>query len=376
MRMHSPERPGSGGLRGRVRARAISPPQGPERGPWSLPSAIREARPVRRPRALAVPITSLPSAARGAATGFAPGSGLGEAFTSDPAPVSSPAAPQQGRRVYKAELGASGGAEAAPPAVAGIAHLDGVEAGGGAAAGPGRKRGRGHLAAAPADAPVPARRAGAAAPLDRGPAAQGAPAAAAVRAPPPPDAGHAASPARPLLEEGQIDEEAPPGRHGAERRGSAEAEGRAGAKRRQAAPVSPAAPSVRSARGPGAALGPGRDRAAALDQGGARAAALDQEVFLFARAVAPDRSEAAVREAAFQRVASACRAARLPSVQVAMHACQACSRKQRAVEGWPAVSLAHPDACAQVETWIIIYWERPALLRWGPIHEFLQPGRV
>lgn len=43
---------------------------------------------------------------------------------------------------------------------------------------------------------------------------------------------------------------------------------------------------------------------------------LDQEVLEFARAVAPDRSEAAVREAAFQRVASACRAAHLPNVQV------------------------------------------------------------
>ncbi|KAK9842314.1 hypothetical protein WJX81_006101 [Elliptochloris bilobata] len=45
------------------------------------------------------------------------------------------------------------------------------------------------------------------------------------------------------------------------------------------------------------------------------AAALDKEVLEFARAVAPDRSEAAIREAAFQRVASACRAAYLPNVQ-------------------------------------------------------------
>lgn len=48
----------------------------------------------------------------------------------------------------------------------------------------------------------------------------------------------------------------------------------------------------------------------------AAAEALDQEVLDFARAAVPDRSEAMVRETAFQRVASACRAARLLNAQV------------------------------------------------------------
>ena len=70
-------------------------------------------------------------------------------------------------------------------------------------------------------------------------------------------------------------------------------------------PPPPVAEDERRA-GPGAGLG-----------SGSTMRAVDQEVLEFARAIAPDRSEAAVREAAFQRVAFACRAAHLPIVQVA-----------------------------------------------------------
>ena len=70
--------------------------------------------------------------------------------------------------------------------------------------------------------------------------------------------------------------------------------------------------------------------------------ALDQEVLEFARAVAPDRSEAAVREAAFQRVAFACRAAHMPNVQVppSMCSCGLPVRTKRAYQGLSASSCS------------------------------------
>ena len=283
-----------------------------------------EARPRRRPRPLAVPVAlgGTQAVERGVDQGPRPGSLAGLAAV--------PAVVEGGAGQGAADAaGAPDAGVDAPAAPAGVSTpADSPDAG------PAKKRSRWEAAAAEA--------AGPGTPVDAGggvsaallsspevpsPLAMAAALAAAQEdaqpdagnglAPPPPQGGPSHAGAR-----GSRTSSKPP---------AAAADANTEPALEERLPPPPPVAEGEGRAGPGAGLGSGSPMRA-----------LDQEVLEFARAVAPDRSEAAVREAAFQRVASACRAAHLPNVQVPPSVCT-CGlpvRTKRATQGLSASSCS------------------------------------
>ena len=351
-RIRSPGAAQRGAARSGVRARPLSSER--------VPPAGRELKPRRRPRAIAVPISPAPGAARGAARGpeSRSGTGLGQgtALAPELAPDEAGAgqsAVMLGTPAISLAVNPDGHAAAAEAAssrkhsrweaVGDVLLSSGAEAGveAGAVAAPGVPAGQGSLFE-PIPTPnlpglldpehtiglVPDERsraglleefavkAEARSPVEMGQVDVSAPEATARLPPPPPlpllrqtlgqaaaesmrvERGFAIGPGSPpppplpavkLLAKSEGSTE---GMDAALRRG---AQVHAAALKHEvlgdAHTVGPASPDVKS---------PASAAAAA-------AAALDQEVLDFARAAGPDRSEAMVRETAFQRVASACR---------------------------------------------------------------------